>query len=272
MKKTVSNLLIVLLLAVIALSLWQILRILHADREVRDSYEQLEQYVSFSGPAGTTPAETEAAPIPDETDPSETAEPTEPPDDTVWPSVDFEALAKLNPDIVGWIFIEGTSVNYPIVQGTDNEFYLNHLFDRTWNRSGCIFLDAACPAGFTGRNSILHGHNMLDGAMFSDLTKYADQSFYDAHPVALLVTPERKYRIRLFSGYTASSSANAWHLLFSNEGYEQWLGELVSRSEFQPQQLPTAEHKTVTFSTCTYEFRRARFVLHGFIEYSTEYE
>lgn len=270
MKKILSNLLLLVLVAALCFSGWQILQILRADREVRDSYDQLEQYVSFSEPPRTEPEEAEPPTSPAETVPPISEAPTEPPDDTLWPTVDFDALIQINPDIVGWIYIEGTSVNYPIVQGTDNEFYLNHLFDGTWNRSGCIFLDAACPEDLSGRNSILHGHNMLDGAMFSDLTNYSDQSFYEAHPLALLLTPERKYRIRLFSGYVASSSDNAWHLLFSDDGYELWLDGLISRSEFRAEQLPTPEHKTVTFSTCTYEFNQARFVLHGFIEYSTE--
>ena len=90
-------------------------------------------------------------------------------DDTVWPEVDFAALREINPDIVAWIYIEGTKVNYPIVQGEDNSYYLKHLFSGEWNGSGCIFLDFRNDASFADRHSIIYGHHMKNGTMFTDL-------------------------------------------------------------------------------------------------------
>ena len=69
-------------------------------------------------------------------------------DDTSWPEVDFVVLRETNPDIVAWIYIERTKINYPIVQGEDNRYYLKHLFSGEWNGSGCIFLDFRNDASF----------------------------------------------------------------------------------------------------------------------------
>ena len=92
-----------------------------------------------------------------------------------------------NPDIVAWIYIEGTKINYPIVQGEDNSYYLKHLFSGEWNGSGCIFLDSRNDASFADRHSIIYGHHMKNGTMFTDLDKYKKQDFFDEHPVALLI-------------------------------------------------------------------------------------
>jgi sortase B len=182
--------------------------------------------------------------------------------------VDFEGLARINSDVVGWVYIEGTSISYPIVQGSDNKFYLNHLFDGSYNTAGCIFLDAETSPDFTEPNSIIYGHNMKDRAMFAALMSYKDQSFFDAHPVVLLLTPEYNYRIRLFSGYVAAGSESAWKRKFPDDSFSLWLQEIGEKSCFRSPLLPEPDSRIVTLSTCTYEYDRARFVLHGYIERS----
>mgnify|MGYP000782800669 FL=1 len=102
-------------------------------------------------------------------------------DDTIWPEVDFSVLREINPDIVAWIYIEGTKINYPIVQGGDNSYYLKHLFSGEWNGSGCIFLDFRNDVSFADRHSIIYGHHMKNGTMFTDIDKYKKQEFFDEH-------------------------------------------------------------------------------------------
>ena len=110
-------------------------------------------------------------------------------DDTF--SVDFQKLLEINPDTIAWIRFpdEPSQINYPVVQGNDNQYYLKHLFSGEWNGSGCIFLDSRNRADFSDRHSIIYGHHMKNGSMFSGLTEYKKQEFYDSHSVVLLLTP-----------------------------------------------------------------------------------
>ncbi len=93
------------------------------------------------------------------------------------PKIDFDGLRAINEDIVAWIQIPGIGVDYPVVQGKDNEHYLHYTFDGKANKAGSIFLDYRNRADFTDRKVILYGHNMKDGSMFSNLKKYQDASF-----------------------------------------------------------------------------------------------
>lgn len=190
---------------------------------------------------------------------------TEAPDTSAWPLVEFAQLSKINPDIVGWIYIEGTNINYPVVQGTDNNYYLKHLFDGSYNSSGCIFMDAACASDFSDPHSIIYGHHMKNKSMFSGLMDYKDQAFYDEHSVALLVTPSAYYKIHFFSGYVSDTWGNAWNLNFNEYEYISWLNDIQRKSCFTSDYIPTSEDRIVTLSTCTYEFDTAKFVLHGYV-------
>lgn len=261
MKKKIFSLLTVLFAAVFLISAWQLSSGLREYRVSRNAYEALDEYVSFEAPSPPT----EKAP-PAETMPTEiTAEPTEPPDVSAWPVVDFEQLTQLNPEVVGWVYIEGTGIHYPLVKGTDNRFYLNHLFDGTYNSSGSIFLDYRCDAAFSDPHSVIYGHHMRNGTMFAELMGYKKQSFYDEHPDVLLVTPDAYYRIRLFSGYVADNSADAWDLTLSGEQWENWLEKIQKKSCFLPASLPEPDDRIVTLSTCSHEFSDAKFVVHGYI-------
>ena len=93
--------------------------------------------------------------------------------------IDFEGLRKINEDLVAWIQIPGIGVDYPVVQGEDNEYYLYHTFQKENNKAGSIFLDYRNHDDFTDRRVILYGHNMKDGSMFSNLKQYQEVSMWD---------------------------------------------------------------------------------------------
>ena len=243
MKRRLCGLLLCLLLGIACFSGYQVLRILHEYRAGADAYSKLEQFA----PLPPAPEEAEETP----------AEPA-------WPEVDFAALAAVNPDVTAWLYGPDTGISYPVVQGTDNDYYLDHLFDGTANGAGCLFVDASCRPDFSGRNTVIYGHRMKNGTMFAALGNYQEQAYYDAHPVFLLLTPEGRYVVELFSGYVADTAESAWTLDFSDEqAYQAWLEEVVEKSAFSSEVSPGAEDRVVTLSTCSYEFENARFVLHG---------
>ena len=243
MKGRSCGLFLCLFLGIACFSGYQVLRILHEYRVGADAYFKLEQFASL---------------------PPASEETEETPAELAWPEVDFTALAAVNPDVTAWLYGPDTGISYPVVQGTDNNYYLDHLLDGTANSAGCLFVDTSCRPDFSGRNTVIYGHRMKNGTMFAALGNYQEQVYYDAHPVFLLVTPEGRYVVELFSGYVADTAESAWMLDFSDEqAYLAWLEEVGEKSAFSSKVSPRAEDRVVTLSTCSYEFENARFVLHG---------
>lgn len=248
MKKFICILLILVLLGVLGYCVWQIVGITDEYQAGVEVYEELEQYVVMPE---TVPVETSAD---EEIVEAETA-----PVQIQWPEVDFDSLAQVNGDVVGWIYIPGTVINYPVVQGADNDYYLKHLFNGKTNSSGCIYLDCGAEGDFTSMNSVLHGHHMKNGSMFAGICKYMEQNYYDEHPTAMLLTPDGNYRVEFFAAYVCNVAADAWDYDFD----EAWLDRCIRFSYFDADVIPTTEDHILTLSTCSYEFTDARFVLHG---------
>lgn len=234
-----------------------------------EAYDALAQYAHTEAPSPTE----ETAPPNETTENKESneapvdAQQTPETDTTNWPEVDFAELQAINPDVVAWIFIEGTNINYPVVQGTDNSYYLNHLFDGRRNGAGSIFMDYRNTGDFADRNNILYGHHMQNDTMFAQITEYKEQAFYDAHPVCLVMTPQGNHKLEFFAGYVIDMNSQAWKLEFaSDEEYALWLEDALSKSTFTSSVDPTAHDRVVTFSTCTYEYNDARYVLVGVLK------
>ena len=180
--------------------------------------------------------------------------------------VDFEKLAEDCPDIQGWIYCEDTNINYPVMQGTDNDFYLHHTYLGDYAAAGSIFLEAANSPGFADSNSIIYGHHMRDKSMFAGLSDWASQEYYDAHPVMWLLTPEQDYMVELFSGYVTPAGSDAYAVF---QGPSEWLDDYLdaalASSDFEcsPDFVPEGDARYVLLSTCDYTFQNARYVLHG---------
>ena len=252
-KKRLYTILILFFTGIFVLGAFQIYRQLREYGEGDSVYTDIEQYVRI-----------EEEPEDDGDGQENESQSGENEPDVSWPAVDFAALAEINPDIVAWIYIEGTEINYPVVQGADNQYYLKHLFNGKWNSSGCIFLDSRNTPDFSDRHSIIYGHHMKNGTMFSGLTEYKKQEFYNAHPVTLLMTPDQNFRVEIFAGYVASVKDNAWDIAMESDmKFETWLEEAKERSCFESEIIPAATDRVVTLSTCSYEFDNARFVLIG---------
>lgn len=259
-KKSILIIVIILLVVVFVFSAWKAMDILLEYIKGEVVYSAMDQYVSIPENIGIirNPAL--------ETEETVAGEEPEEPQAPVFPEVDFEALWEENPDVVGWIYIPDTKVNYPILQGEDNDAYLYHLITGEYNSSGSIFLEAGIPGDFSSQNNPIYGHNMKNGSMFAAVTRYKDQEFYDEHPVAYLITPEKNYTVWIFSAYVTNAWGNAWTTSFSRLGFEEWLQAVGKKSYFASDVVPDADDCILTFSTCTYETDDARFVVHGILE------
>ena len=263
MKQKLRLALLLVSAAVFLFSGWKLSELLLTYRDGSQVYEELSQYVSFE----TAPPPTAAPSVPGETVPRQPK-----PDVSRWPQVDFEALAQVNPDVVGWIYIPDTNINYPIVQGQDNDHYLTHMFDGKRNRAGAIFMDYRCDPYFYDRHTIIYGHHLKNKTMFSRLMRYKKQAFYDEHTQILLVTPTAYYSLRVFSGYVANNRSSAWDLDLEDEEFGAWVEELRSKSCFRTDYAPGPEDDIITLSTCTYEFNDAKFLIHAYVEEVIEKE
>ena len=187
---------------------------------------------------------------------------------TVLPVVDFEALRENGPDIIGWLSLPDTAINYPVTQTSDNEYYLHHLYDGTYNKVGCLFADYENQADFSDRNTIIYGHNMRDGSMFAALNEYDTQSYFDGHPQMYLITPDGGYVMEVFSAFEAKpaesgSDTSPWRLSWKDDGaYTTWLSEMAGRSVIETDVTVTSSDKVLTLSTCT-PGGKSRFIVMG---------
>ena len=182
------------------------------------------------------------------------------------PVRDFAALQAINPDIVAWVTVPGTAIDYPVVQGEDNSYYLRRLVTGEWNSAGSIFLDYRCAPDFSDPYNIIYGHNMHNGSMFFSLMQYKTQDFYEQHPKGILETPDAQYEIRFFSGFVADVNHPVWDTEVSAEEVPAWAAEMQRQSYFQSSVIPSDGDAIITLATCSYEFNNARFVLLGVLE------
>lgn len=173
--------------------------------------------------------------------------------------IKFDGLEKINPDVVAWIEIPGTKINYPIVQGKDNEEYLHKTFSGKVNHSGCIFLDIKCKKDFSSDNNILYGHHMKDGSMFAELVKFRDPSFEKKHREIILYLPTEMKRLKVVSAYAAQPEKIP--VMFKNiQERQAYENKIQKRSNIESRKI---KGKIYTFVTCSYEKEDNRTYVHA---------
>ncbi|MDO4553804.1 MAG: class B sortase [Lachnospiraceae bacterium] len=178
------------------------------------------------------------------------------------PAVDFSSLKELNEDVVGWITIPDTVINYPIVQGTDNEYYLGRTFEKRSNYTGAIFLDAENSRDFSSDNSIIYGHNLKTGKMFGSLRFYEDKEYWEDHPYIWIITESASMKYEIFSSYRTDADSSVYTLEFaSNEEEETYLKDCVAAGYYETGIVPEAKDFIVTLSTCTSDTEEGRRVV-----------
>ncbi len=168
--------------------------------------------------------------------------------------VDFEKLCAVSPDVCGWIYFENEKISYPVLWSGDNETYLRRSYDGQELKSGSIFVDGRCSSDFSGRNTIVYGHNMHDLSMFGRLRYYLqDASYYETHPYFQILTPDGKCRYEIFACYVADASDNKGPYVrdFADEKvFRSFLEENVRKSVVRADLKADEIERVVTLSTC----------------------
>lgn len=180
--------------------------------------------------------------------------------------VDFDALKEINTDVVAWIrFQEPAEINYPVVQGSDNEEYLNRTFEANTNKLGTLFVDMDNKGDFSDRNTFIYGHNMKNGTMFARLMDYKDQSFYEANPYFYIYTPDGKAsKYQIFSaGVVLDVSDNYIRTYASDEEFLAYLDLAKRSSAYDTGVEVGVESKIISLSTCTNVTDEERFLVQG---------
>jgi len=172
-------------------------------------------------------------------------------DDFGYLRFDYNGLMRVNPDFKCWIDIPGTIISYPVVQGPDNDYYLRRTFSGQYNVGGVIFLDYTCPDDLTGKNTVIYGHRMNDGSMFTDLKKFVDGSLAKEYNEVHLYRADGVYIYKIFSACKTDAFSNCYRSWFSDEtDFGAWLDEQVARTDVFFDAVPTADDKIITLSTC----------------------
>lgn len=247
-----KSIMLVLILMVIVSSVGVVNRYLQ-DKRAEEEYRRLAELARETTEA-TTEAPTEAL-----TEPQETEAETE----AYISPIDFEALSEVNPDVIGWIRIPDTNVDYPIVQTDDNDKYLHTSFEGEESIAGTVYLDFESDSDMMGFNNILYGHNMKNGSMFKDIVKYKDQSYFDEHKYFEIYTPERTIRLKAISCYYAKAEPIVRKTRFkTRESYEAFIKEMIKPCAwYEMPEFPI--DSLYTLVTCSYEVNDARTILYA---------
>ena len=184
------------------------------------------------------------------------------------PYVDFETLDEIYPGIVGWIKLDGTPIDYPVMQYIDNDFFLSHLPDGTQHRSGSIFLDYRNSSDFSDKSILIYGHESRAGDMFGALKKFRNHDFFAENPIIHLHTPEDDYIITVFAGYIANAALDHPPMHFeNNEEFLEYIDRIYDRAIFHNLDIEITEaDRIVGLVTCTYDFNDARLIIVGIIK------
>ena len=179
--------------------------------------------------------------------------------------VDFNDLLIKNSDTVGWIQVKGTNINYPIVQTTNNDYYLNHAFDKTENKAGWVFMDYRNNAVELNQNTIIYAHSRYNGTMFGSLKNILKSSWYTKkeNHIIRLSTPTENTMWQVFSVYTIAKESYYITPSFSTtESYQEFLNTIKGRSEVDFSGTVNTNDKVLTLSTCKDNFGN-RIVMHA---------
>lgn len=182
----------------------------------------------------------------------------------------LEELQKTNSDIKGWLEIENTNINYPVLQGTDNSFYMTHNYKKQYSMNGAIFLDKDFCWNPPSSNLLIYGHNNRNNTMFQDLLKYTNIEFYNAHPTIRFTTNNEDSTFDIISVFQSKvyykSEKNVFRYYYfvnsNNEAeYNQYVQNAKKASLYNIDKSASYGEQLMTLSTCSYHTADGRFAI-----------
>lgn len=218
------------------------------------------RFLAPSEPAQSEdPGVSEMPPEPTEAPPEPSA-PAEPEPEETDPvadglsKVNLAALQSVNPDVVGWIYVPGTNISYPLLQGVDNSYYLEHSWEKRWTGGGSIYIDWRCSRALDGFNTILYGHRMNNGTMFGPLQRYESLDFWRMYPYVYIVDSTYVHRYAVFAAGEISVTSEIYTTVEGGtpEERQAFLDLCTDSSQLDTGVLLGPEDKVLTLSTCTY--------------------
>lgn len=162
-------------------------------------------------------------------------------------TISFDALRKVNSDVVAWIYIPGTAVNYPVMKGDPGNYYLHRSWKKQKSFGGAIFMDSVNSYGFTDDNTIVYGHNMKNGSQFGTLIRFLDGKFFESHPYVYIYTPERTIRYRTYAFDIIDERSPLYASVIDD--YPQYVKD-VTKSARHSRRPPDEKTPLLMLSTC----------------------
>lgn len=174
-------------------------------------------------------------------------------------NINLAALREVNSDVVGWIRIPDTRIDYPLMQGEDNEFYLKHTWEKEANSVGSVFLECQNSADLSDYNTIVYAHNMHNGSMFSDLELFALEDYRKDRPYVYLVTDVGVYRYEIFAFFQPEVESLTYGMNPQREDTKaKFLKQALEKAWYDTGVRPAVTDRILTLSTCSgadYDFR-----------------
>lgn len=189
--------------------------------------------------------------------------------DVINGNVNFTDLWKINTDIYAWIKIPNTNVDYPVLQTDgDDIFYLEHNYKKQYEFAGSIYTEKLNSKDFSDPNTVLYGHNMLNGTMFRTLHNFRDPDFFESNPYIYIILPDRTLTYEIFSAYEYDDRHLLYSFDFNNkEVFAEYLEYATNPTETMMCNRRdievTADDKIITLSTCLGDIETSRYLVQG---------
>ncbi len=227
--------------------------------QYEDAKEASAQFEEISLLVDSTTTETET---PEE---QPTAEVEETVDEAEAAYLKYSELYNLNHDFIGWISIDGTAINYPVMQTIDNpNYYLKRDFEKTYSDYGVPYIDEKCAVDLSA-NTVIYGHNMKNGSMFSDLVNYTEKSYFDAQPIITFNTLYGfgKYQIIAAFPFDTNNETFCYNDFAdgTEEQFNDYVAQCMARRAYDTGYSAQYGDKLITLSTCEYTHQNGRFVV-----------